>query len=338
MKKDTVSDMKIVVVFTGGTIGSTVQDGYIGIHQSTKKEILTKYINSYKTKCEFHAIEPFAILSEQSDGTTIQRLCNTVKEELRKGYDGIIITHGTDTLQYSAAALSYVVGSDSIPICLVSSNYPLEDNRANGLLNLHGAVSFIENKGGRGVFVSYANTKGNIEIHRASRLLASHAYSDSVFSVNNMRYGIVEEMTTFTKNPEYRELEDEIEPFEIKELGRYSKEMMVITPMAGVCLPSICEETRYILMNTYHSGTIPTDSKEYNSIFQEAKERKVTIYLTGITKDITYESTKEFEQYGLLPIYNLAPISAYMKMWLGIYSQHTVEEVINRSLGGDVVQ
>ena len=43
-------------------------------------------------------------------------LVRTVKENADKGYDGIIVTHGSDTLQYSAAAIGYCMGLESLPI------------------------------------------------------------------------------------------------------------------------------------------------------------------------------------------------------------------------------
>jgi L-asparaginase len=49
-------------------------------------------------------------------------LITTVKENLSSDYDGIIVTHGTDTLGYSAAALAYALGNGTVPVCLVSSN------------------------------------------------------------------------------------------------------------------------------------------------------------------------------------------------------------------------
>lgn len=335
--KGLVVHMKVLVIVTGGTISSSIQGEYIGVKDKVSKQILTKYINCYKTNCEFDTIEPFTILSEQSDGRIIQMLCRTVKEQLSKGYAGMIVTHGTDTLQYSAAALSYVVGADSIPICLVSSNYPLEDKRANGLSNLHGAVTFIENRCGRGVFVSYANRNGIVEIHRASRLLGSHAYSDLVFSMHNQYYGVIDKDFIFRKNQKYNQLDDEIEPFEVKGLEPYSKEIMVVTPIVGFSAPNIGEKVKYILINTYHSGTIPSYSKEIIRFIEEAKEQKIKILITGVTNDISYESTKVYKEYGFIPVYNVAPIATYMKLWLGVYSQFDVVDILECSLGGDVV-
>ena len=141
--------MKILVIFTGGTIGSTVSGDYISTDGNKPYVILEKYNAQYPNDIEWDTVSPYTILSENVTCKTYSVLYDTVKDALNKEYDGIIITHGSDTLQYSAAFLSLVLGTDTVPVLLVSSNYVLEDERANGMDNFRCAVGFIENKMGR---------------------------------------------------------------------------------------------------------------------------------------------------------------------------------------------
>lgn len=114
-------------------------------------------------------------------------------------------------MQYSAAALSYALGNSCKPVMLVSSNFVLTDESANGLPNFAAAVDFIENKYGNGVFVPYKNSDGKLYIHRASRLLQHSELSDDIFSIKNKYYGSYNG-DTFIKNPDFDEKEDEIKP------------------------------------------------------------------------------------------------------------------------------
>lgn len=66
-------------------------------------------------------------------------------------YDGIVVTHGTDTLQYTSAFLAYIFDGLNVPIVLVSANYPLDDSRSNGFENFVGAIDFIKSGSGNGV-------------------------------------------------------------------------------------------------------------------------------------------------------------------------------------------
>ncbi|MBO5624104.1 MAG: asparaginase, partial [Butyrivibrio sp.] len=181
--------MHILVVFTGGTIGSSVMDGCIA-PDAGKGYRLLEY---YETVCakeflpddyEFVTAEPFRILSENMNCKTVLQLIDELKRQTaQQEYDGIIVCHGTDTLQYTAAMTGYCFGVSSVPIVFVSSNYVLEDERANGLDNFAAAVSFIVRKAGRGVFVAYKNTGDLARIHRASRVLPHLPYSDDIVSL-----------------------------------------------------------------------------------------------------------------------------------------------------------
>ena len=99
--------MRILFVFTGGTIGSVQKGAYVGTDQSTASLLVEQYRARYGVPFAYDAVSPYLALSEQSDGDTLRTLCACVRAHMDKGYDGIVVTHGTDTLQYAAAALSY---------------------------------------------------------------------------------------------------------------------------------------------------------------------------------------------------------------------------------------
>ena len=136
--------MKILVVFTGGTIGSCYNDGVISPDSSTRYKLIEMYKQN-GGYAEFDAISPYTVLSENLNGEYFNLLYNSVKENINN-YDGIIVTHGTDTLQYTSAVLSYMFGLCNTPIVLVSANYPLESEKSNGLENFSAAVDLSHTK------------------------------------------------------------------------------------------------------------------------------------------------------------------------------------------------
>ena len=144
--------MKVLVIFTGGTIGSQLSNGWISPDGHTKRELIRRYEEEYGNSVQFVTKAPYSILSENLSSKKINILVKTVLESLDGGYDGIIVTHGTDTLQYSAAALSLALGNECIPVLLVSGNYPLDDSRSNGHINFAAAVEFIKQKKGQRCF------------------------------------------------------------------------------------------------------------------------------------------------------------------------------------------
>lgn len=183
--------MKIQAIFTGGTIGSgRGRDGRIAPQQEMRYKLLDWY-QRFGEKMEFQAEEPYYILSENLGAENLNILMECVRGHLRKGWaDGILIMHGTDTLQYTAAILGYVFGWADIPIVLVSSDFPLEDERANGYTNFRYAVEFIKGGYGKGVFVSYSNPGDIPKIHRGTRLLGHRVFSVSGECRGHVLWGI----------------------------------------------------------------------------------------------------------------------------------------------------
>ena len=163
--------MKILVIFTGGTIGSTKSGSVIDIDAETSFQLLESYLAQPQAKAvEFETQQPIYILSENLVPNDWDALLHTLNSVDQSQYDGIIIAHGTDTLPYTAAAISFGIQQCDVPVLLVSSDYPLDDKRANGLVNFTGAIDFIAQGVVAGVFVVFKNNNGETLVHLGSRL------------------------------------------------------------------------------------------------------------------------------------------------------------------------
>ena len=328
--------MKLLFIFTGGTIGSTVNGDIISTDSKKPYLILEKYREIYGLGFEYDILQPYTELSENNTGTTIRKLIGTVSENLSKGYDGIIITHGTDTIQYSAAVLSYTVKTD-IPLCLVSSNYTIENPKSNGLVNLHCAIRFIESVKTAGVWVSYKNQNDIPRIHKGSRLLERQAFTDCIFSIMDSYYGSFDGDFSFHTNPEYRELPDSMDYFIPDTLTEEADNILRIEPYLGMVYPNIDQKIKYILHGSYHSGTINTKSIFPSDFFAAANKRGIKIFLTGTESGECYESTQAFKDLHLIPVNNISPISAYVKLWLCAAAGYDPEVILGQALAGDIV-
>ncbi|MDD1624134.1 MAG: asparaginase [Methylococcaceae bacterium] len=180
----------ILVVFTGGTIGSTAAEGTINTSSEAPFKLLQQFQQNYKNHRQIHfsTIQPLLILSENLAPCVWQTLIAAIEAQQPDQYDGIILTHGTDTLAYTAAALSFYFNAIKIPMILVSSDYPLEDTRANGLENFMCAVEFILQNIQAGVFVPYRNRQQTPQVHRGSRLTCSLQLSGDFFSIQGKSF------------------------------------------------------------------------------------------------------------------------------------------------------
>ena len=305
--------MKILIIFTGGTIGSTVTDEYISPDGNKPYIILEKYNELYPGDIKWETISPYTILSENVTLDIYQKLAASVKEGLKKDYDGIIITHGSDTLQYSAAFLALILGNNTIPVLLVSSNYVLEDSRANGMDNFVAAVDFIQNKRGKGVYVPYKNAGENVKIHRGEDLMPHSLYSDYLSSIDNRCYGEYGAEGFEQKG----DMVDEQQPIPEPDYSMADTGICVIHACPGLVYPKLQEGMKAVLIHAYHGGTICVIDKALEEFMNSADELHIPVYLVGVNPETEYESCKEYEELGIKMLGHISPIYAYMKLWVG---------------------
>lgn len=342
--------MRIYTIFTGGTIGSRKDDVGIIKPGDTPFRLIDFYLHKYGAEgqnVEFIADEPYRILSENLSAKEVIMLINAVNRAIEmKEIDGIIITHGTDTLQYTSAILGYVFAEVKLPIVIVSSNYVLDDKRGNGLCNFRFAVDFIKSLQGTGVFVAYQNTGECCKIHRATRLQDSVLLSDNVSSVMDSWYGRYVKNNVngyeFERNPDYIECLSESEDVENIAFDRFnirlsdtSKEILRIVPYVGMHYPDISEDVKVVLHESYHSGTIRI-SRELEVFALQAKQRDIPIFLTGLNhQEAEYETVSKYRAYGIIPLPECAVIAQYCKLWLAISNDKDIMKTMCNPLGGD---
>ncbi len=325
--------MKILVISSGGTICCNKENAVI-----TPTESIDAY-NALTSNCRADEIEFYfedlgSVPSENNNGARIAGIANAVTAAIEKDYDGIILLHGTDTLQYTAAATAFVCGCNTIPVIIVSSNYILADSRTNGFDNFNSAVDFIINKRGCGVFVAYKNTGDDATtIHRASRLLSHKDYDDALYSIRGQYYGKYEG-GIFISNPAYREKEDETAPFGRIHLNETSDNIMVIQALPGLIYPKTGENTKAVLIRGYHSGTLPKDG--LIPFLADLKAHHIPCFLSGHGSE-TYESAAAFGENGIINLPTAAFPAQYMKLWLAQEAGLNLEKTMATSLGGDII-
>ena len=175
--------MRILVVFTGGTIGSTVKNGIADVDSEASK-ILLDICSDYDST-EFEYLSPFNILSENANCNTLTRICNFMLDIDYEKYDGVIITHGSDTLAYTSAMLGFVLSWVKIPVVITAADYVLTLPQSNGTENFKASIDFISDfvngiHNNTGVFTVWKNKGESIKGEFTSTALHLGAVRSSV--------------------------------------------------------------------------------------------------------------------------------------------------------------
>ena len=191
---------KVAILSTGGTIASKIdyRTGAVS-SQFTADDILAA-IPELRKIADFKGRVISSILSENMDSESWQNLARAVVEEIEAGADGVIITHGTDTMMYTAAALSFMIETP-VPIVLVgsqrSADRPSSDNAMNGICAACVAISDIAEVS----VVMHGTTSDDFcEIHRGTKVRKMHTSRRDAFkSVNSLPMGVVDYNTRTIK-------------------------------------------------------------------------------------------------------------------------------------------
>ena len=298
--------MNIAVIFTGGTIGSCIKDDFIGVDNKMQYVLLKNYEND--NEIVFDTSSPYSILSENLSAKELNLLQKEIAEKLSQDFDGIIVTHGSDTLQYSSTAIENAFGDCKIPVLFVSADYPLEDNRSNGFANFKCAVEFIRNKISNGVFVSYKNDDENItNIHIPSKLLGHNELNANVYSIDKSPFAQYD--GNFTVNDVYS--------CKGNGIVNYSEDsqILVVSSVPADNYSYSLENVEAILFKPYHSATLNTSNEKLVSFCKSATEKRIPMYVLGAKSETGYESTRIYKDLNI----NILPygtfVSAYMKLW-----------------------
>src|SRR5690606_9395508 len=176
---------KVAILSTGGTIASKVdyRTGAV-TSQFTADDILAA-IPELKEIADFKSRVISSILSENMDVGTWEKLACAVVEEIEDGADGIIVTHGTDTMMYTAAALSFMIETP-VPIVLVgsqrSADCPRSDSAMNAICAARVAISDIAEVS---VVMHGTTSDDYCEIHRGTKVRKMHSSRRDAFKSIN---------------------------------------------------------------------------------------------------------------------------------------------------------
>ena len=155
-KKPTIS-----ILHTGGTIASKVNYETGGVIAKFSPAELMELFPEIKKIANFDSKLIEQMFSEDMRFEHYKTIAQAVKKELQKNVEGIIITHGTDTLGYTAAALSFILENVDIPVILVGAQRSSDRGSSDAAMNFVCAAEFIAKTDFVGVAICMHESTGD---------------------------------------------------------------------------------------------------------------------------------------------------------------------------------
>ena len=146
---------KILLIATGGTIasGSTKE----GLSPVIGAGELLQYVEEYRDFCSVDVVQPFSLDSTNIYARHWLELAALIELHFSR-YDGFVISHGTDTMAFTAAALSYLVQNSQKPIVLTGSQKPIDLPVTDARTNLLDSLRFAAEPKAHGVNIVFGGS------------------------------------------------------------------------------------------------------------------------------------------------------------------------------------
>ena len=143
----------ISILHTGGTIASKVDYKTGGVISRFEPEELINMFPELKAIANIKSRLIAKMFSEDIRFSHYKLMIKAIQEEIKSGANGIILTHGTDTLAYTSAALAFAIENPPIPIILVGAQRSSDRGSSDAAVNLLCAAEFITKTDFKGVAI-----------------------------------------------------------------------------------------------------------------------------------------------------------------------------------------
>jgi len=325
--------MRIALILTGGTICS--RSDASGTRRSDAEASVTVLEDYYRAHHPYSSVSfevqmPVDKLSEDLSPEDWCELIRSIASLEGRLPDGIIVAHGTDTLDQTAAMLSAVLCGISVPVILVSAIAPLDDPISNGHANFEAAVKLICSGLNAGVWVVYENSDGGMYLHRGFELKPCEHDSMSFFSANMHRLADVLSMPKTGIKKEAR-----LNLRAIAEKSSHVPEVLLLHPYNGLRYDRIrLEGLSAVVHSTYHSETANASLFSpygMQSLLLRCHEQQIPCFLAPCRMQMQdYGSSVDLIQAGAIPLEGITLSFAYGAVWAESLLGYQGEDLICR--------
>ncbi|MGC8998404.1 MAG: Glu-tRNA(Gln) amidotransferase subunit GatD [Candidatus Bathyarchaeia archaeon] len=178
---------KVSIISTGGTIASRVDYRTGAVRPALSASDLYSVVPELADIARIDAQILFSLYSENITPTHWTEMAKTVAKKIEEGVDGVVIAHGTDTMGYSAAALSFALQNLPVPVIFVGSQRSADRPSSDAATNLIGAVLAAAKAPFAEVAVAMHETISDtsIVLHRGTKVRKCHTSRRDAFKTVN---------------------------------------------------------------------------------------------------------------------------------------------------------
>ena len=312
---------KILLLSTGGTIASKVDYRTGAVTPALSASELYEAVPEIAKIANVDAEVLFSEYSENLQPEHWLEIAKKVDSVANSDYTGIIIAHGTDTMHYSSAFLSFALCGFKKPITLVGSQRSSDRPSSDAALNLIAATKFLVKTESTGVFVVMHQNESDdaIACHFGTRVRKNHTSKRSAFQTVGTDPAFVIYENKILKNTQ-KEFFDIIDYNPRINLDKKVALVKYHPGFDSEIIESLIK-LKYRAIIFEGTGLGHVGKTMYNSI-RKAKESGMFLGMTsqcidGRVSMTVYESGRDLLDIGITPLENMIPEVALVKaMWV----------------------
>ncbi|MDR0334499.1 MAG: Glu-tRNA(Gln) amidotransferase subunit GatD [Methanomassiliicoccaceae archaeon] len=319
----------IVLIATGGTIGSQ-QGGAKGAQSpGLSADGLLDMMPELSDIANITPKDIISVFSENVNSEHWQALAKTIEEELNNGADGIVVTHGTDTMGFTAAALSFMLKELSAPVIITGSQRSTDRPSSDAYGNLLASVRFCVSSKAAGVYVIMHDSMNDdsFAVHRGTRVRKMHTSRRDAFrSINTVPVARMDGNGKITFNDEVPKASAKTKAF-----TKMSDDVILLHFYPGMD-PALFRDAAVNSKGIVIAGSgLGHVSDGIASLLKEAIDKGAIAVMTsqcinGPTGMNVYDTGRELQNIGVIPMNDMLPETAYVKLMWAIANTKNAKE------------
>jgi glutamyl-tRNA(Gln) amidotransferase subunit D len=324
----------VVIMSTGGTIASRVDYRTGAVRSAISASDLYGVVPELADVARVDTEIVYSIYSENLTQKNWSELAQTVAKRIAEGVDGVVIAHGTDTMAYTSAALSFALQKLPVPVILVGAQRSSDRPSSDAASNLIGAVKAAGEAPFAEVGLAMHETVSDIAtvIHRGTKVRKCHTSRRDTFkSINGFPMARVKDLNINMETNEYQQ-RDPNKRLVLK--PNFSEKVALVKFYPGLD-PSIINfyvdnDMKGILLEGSGLGHV---SKFCFDAIKNAVAKGVVVALAsqciwGRVNMNVYDTGRDLLSFGVVPLEDMFPETGLVKLMWALGQTNDTKEVI----------
>ena len=333
----------IVLIGTGGTIASYVDYRTGAVHPALSTSDMINAVPEIKEVANLKAKVLFSIFSENMTVPHWQKLAEAIAEELDGGADAVIVPHGTDTMGYTASAVSFMLGEVSKPVVFVGAQRSSDRPSSDASCNLMAAAKFCVEGGRAGVFVVMHDGPGDdsFAVHCGTRVRKMHTSRRDAFkSINVPPVAHVDKDGKIVFNTPGRAVSDA----KVEARSAMCTDVVLLQFYPGMdpaLFHDVVMKSKGVVIAGSGLGHVNSNMVP---LIKEATDAGIIVVVTsqclnGRTNLNVYNTGRDMLAAGAITVWDMLPETAYTKLMCALANTSSVEAakvVMQTPLAGEM--